>query len=107
MRFVSAKQLIFPFGIKRLPPAPGLADAGVPGAVEELAQQRKLVGFVGPAMHFQEVGNKPRQALVLLGGFDARPPSKVFRQRDGDVLHDTDIVFSCSRVKPGNRADHF
>jgi hypothetical protein len=106
MRFVSAKQLIFPFGIKRLPPAPGLADAGIPGAVEELAQQRKLVGLVGPAMRFQEVGNKPRQALVLLRGLDARPPGKVFRQRDGDVLHDTDIVFSCFRVKPVNGADH-
>jgi hypothetical protein len=100
MRFVSAKQFIFPFGIKRLPPTPSLADSRITGAVEELAKQRDLVGLLGLATLLEHIRHEPRQAFVLLGGLDPRPVRQVFRQSDGHVLHSTDIVFTCFRVKP-------
>src|SRR4029077_18437955 len=99
MRFVSAKQLIFPFGIERLPPAPGLADARIARTVEELPEQPQLVGLFRPAPLLQQIGNEAGQALVLLGCLDSRPAGEIVLKRDGDVLHETDFVFPCFRVK--------
>ncbi len=55
--------------------------------------------MLGPAARLEQVGDESRQALVLLGGLDARPPGEPLGQRNGDVLHDTDIMFSCFCVK--------
>jgi hypothetical protein len=99
MRFVSAKQIIFPFGIQRLPPAPSLADARITRTVEELPEQPQLVRLIRLAPLLQQIGDKARQALVLLGRLDPGPVGEIVSQGDGDVLHDTDIVFPCFRVK--------
>src|SRR5579862_6235657 len=104
MKFRSAKQFIFPFGIKRLPPAPRLADSRVAGTVEEFAKQRDLVRLVGLAAFLDQIGHKTRQALVLLGGLDPRPPCQFLRQGDSDVSHSTNIVFLCSCDKLGSWA---
>src|SRR4051794_6551024 len=71
MRFVSAKQLIFPFGIERIPPFPDLADPGVTRAVEEFPQRPQFICVVrGTGLALaplrQHVGNEARQALVGL-----------------------------------------
>jgi hypothetical protein len=55
--------------------------------------------FLARARLLQEIGDKPRQALVLARGRDPRASRDIVRQSYGDVAHDTDIVFSCFRVK--------
>jgi hypothetical protein len=79
MRFVSAKQLIFPFGIECLPPAPSLADARIARTVEELPEQPQLVGLFGLASLLQQIGDEARQAFVLLGRLDPRPVGEIVR----------------------------
>ncbi len=63
-----------------------------------MLKRGELAGLALAAL-CQQIGHEPRQALVLLGGFHPRAVGEVVGQRDGDVFHDTNIVFPCFRVK--------
>jgi hypothetical protein len=98
---VSTKQLIFPFRIKCLPPLPGLADSWIARTIQEFPKNGELIDLAGvaPIPLGKQVGDEPRQALVLLGRFDAGASGKLVGQGNGHVAHDTNLVFPCSRVK--------
>ena len=60
--------------------------------------------FLARARLLQQIGDIARQTLVLARGRDTSANRDIVRQSHGDVPHTTDIVFSCFRVKPLERA---